>query len=144
RRGDDARMYAGLPWHVLRAVLSALPGVLVGALVGAAVLWAGDRALGEPRLLPTGVDASVVRWSAGLAALGVAWLAPTSMPLREGARATIGVLAPTRAARTVLGVLLAFLAAVGLLLAVGGDPAPVWSPLPEPPSLPDLPWVSTT
>ncbi|MFH5824924.1 protein kinase [Georgenia sp. AZ-5] len=130
RKGDDARMLAGLPWHLLRGVLGALPGAIAGALAGAAAWWAATAAA-DPRLTEP-----VVLWVAGAAALLVAWLLPTSRASRDGARAMIDVLTPTRGFRTLLVVLLlAVVAVVAAQTLLGSPPVPSWAPLPDPAAL---------
>ncbi|MPV39185.1 hypothetical protein [Georgenia subflava] len=130
RSGDDARMLAGLPWHLLRGVLSVLPGAILGSLAGAATWWLGSSATFAPD--PAVVEATV-RSGAGLVTLLVAWLTPTSRVAREGARAMVDVLTPTRGFRTLLVVLVLGVASVvALQLLLGASPTPLWSPLPDP------------
>lgn len=128
RPGDDARMLAGLPWHLLRGLLSVVPGLLLGLLTGAAASWVGSSA-GDPRL-----TAPVVLWGAAAAALGVAWLTPTTLPAREGARAAVDVLTPTAGFRALLAVLVLVVVAAVAAVVLLAPPSPSWAPLPE------LPW----
>ena len=128
RPGDDARMLVGLPWHLLRGVLSVLPGVVVGAVAGGATWWV-LTSLGDPRL-----GAPLVLWSAAAAALLAAWFTPGSWTARQGARALVDVLTPTRGFRTLLVVLVLVVAALFLAQTVVLAPAPPsWAPLPGPP-----------
>jgi serine/threonine protein kinase len=131
RSGDDARMLAGLPWHLVRGVLAVLPGAVLGALLGGATWWTvGRLAL----TLEPGVQEPVALLAGALVALLVAWLTPTSRPARDGARAMIDVLTPTRGFRALLVVLVLGVAAVvAVQVALGAAPAPDWSPLPAPP-----------
>lgn len=124
RPGDDARMIAGLPWHLARGVIGVVPGVLVGASLGVATWWfATASELAGP---------SAVLWMAGLAALAAAWLTPTSRAAREGARAVVDVLTPTRGFRALLvGLVLAVVLVVGAQVVLGAPPSPTWAPLPE-------------
>ncbi|WP_127126517.1 serine/threonine-protein kinase [Georgenia sp. SYP-B2076] len=138
RKGDDARMLVALPLHLLHGIFSSLLGVLIGGAFGAAawwaaVWWAGSGAA-DPRLTE-----QVVLWGAGLIALLIAWLMPTSAASREGARAMIAVLTPTRGFRTLLVVLvLAVVAVMAAQTVLGGTPEPNWAPLP----VPALPFVA--
>ncbi|QDC23612.1 hypothetical protein FE374_02290 [Georgenia yuyongxinii] len=128
RQGDDARMLAGLPWHLVRGVLSSLPGALIGVTVGAATWWI-LTALGDPRLVEP-----IVLWAAALLALLAAWFAPGGRAARDGARAMVEVLTPTRGFRALLVVLVLLVAVVLVAQTVLVAPAPPsWSPLPGPP-----------
>ena len=131
RPGDDARMLAGLPWHLLRGVLAVLPGTVLGVLLGGATWWTAGRA---PLTLEAGVQEPVALLAGALVALLMAWLTPTSRPARDGARAMIDVLTPTRGFRALLVVLVLGVAAVvAVQVALGLAPAADWSPLPAPP-----------
>ncbi|MCK6212466.1 protein kinase [Georgenia sp. EYE_87] len=131
RSGDDARMLAGLPWHLVRGVLAVLPGAVLGALLGGSTWWTVERL---PLTLGPGVQEPVALLAGALVALLVAWLTPTSRPARDGARAMIDVLTPTRGFRALLVVLVLGVAAVvAVQVALGAAPAPDWSPLPVPP-----------
>lgn len=127
RPGDDARMLAGLPWHLVRGAVSVLPGLLVGAGFAVAAWWIGTA---------TAVDSPPepgVLWGAALVGLGAAWLTPTSLAARQGARAMVDVLTPSRGFRALLVVLvLAVVAVVGLQVVLGQPPVPAWAPLPDP------------
>ncbi|GAA4414634.1 hypothetical protein GCM10023169_00160 [Georgenia halophila] len=128
RRGDDARMLAGLPWHLLRGLLVVLPGVAVGAVAGGVVWWLGGRA---PLGLVPNVQEPVVLWAGGLVALFLAWLTPTSDAAREGARAWLEVLTPGPGYRALLVVVfLGFALFIGVQVATGEAPAASWVPLP--------------
>ncbi|MPV89687.1 serine/threonine-protein kinase [Georgenia ruanii] len=128
RPGDDARMLAGLPWHLLRGALSVLPGVVVGAVVGGATWWV-LTSLGDPRLGPP-----LVLGIAAAAALLAAWFTPGGWTARQGARAMVDVLTPTRGFRTLLVVLVLVVAALLVAQTVVLAPAPPsWAPLPGPP-----------
>jgi hypothetical protein len=131
RSGDDARMLAGLPWHLVRGVLALLLGVVIGALLGAATSWVGLQA---PLALDEAVQRPAALWAGALVALAVAWLMPTSRSARDGARAMVDVLTPTRGFRALLVFLVLGVAAVvAVQVALGGAPAPTWTPLPAPP-----------
>jgi predicted Ser/Thr protein kinase len=133
RPGDDARMLAGLPWHLVRGVLAVLPGAVLGVLLGGATWWVVSRL---PLTLEAGVQPPVALLSGGLVALLVAWLTPTSRSARDGGRAMIDVLTPTRGFRALLVVLVLGVAAVvAVQVVLGAAPVPDWSPLPEPPAL---------
>ncbi|WP_447925865.1 protein kinase domain-containing protein [Georgenia muralis] len=126
RPGDDARMLAGVPWHLLRGLLSVVPGLVLGLLTGAAAWWVGISA-GDPRLTPP-----LVLWGAAAAALGVAWLTPTTLPAREGARAAVDVLTPTAGFRALLAVLVLVVVVAVAAVVLLAPPSPTWAPLPEP------------
>ncbi|WP_418606073.1 hypothetical protein [Georgenia sp. SUBG003] len=115
-------MLAGLPWHLVRGILALLPGVVLGVLLGAATTWVGLQA---PLTLEGGVQRPAALWAGALLALVVAWLMPTSRSARDGARAMIDVLTPTRGFRALLVVLVLGVAAVvAVQVALGGAPAP--------------------
>lgn len=132
RRGDDARMYAALPWHLLRAALGAVPGLLLGAVAGVVTYLVGSWVLLEG-LVPD-LTLTAVRWAAALVALVFAWAAFRGA--REGARSTISAVLPNGGARAAAALVLAVLLVLGLLpLIQGGVAQPDWAPLPTPPSL---------
>lgn len=132
RRGDAARMYATLPWHLVRAVLGAVPGLLLGAVAGVVAYLIGAWVLLEG-LVPD-LTLTAVRWVAALAALVLAWAAFRGA--REGARSTIGAVLPNGGARAAAAFVLTVLLVLGLVpLVQGGVAEPDWSPLPPPPSL---------
>ncbi|PFG39191.1 serine/threonine protein kinase [Georgenia soli] len=131
RSGDDARMLAGLPWHLVRGLLALLPGVVLGVLLGGVAWWVAGRA---PLSLEPAVQEPAALWAGALVALLVAWLMPSSRSAREGARAMIDVLTPTRGFRALLVVLVLGVAAVvAVQVALGAAPVASWAPLPEPP-----------
>ncbi|MHB1064370.1 MAG: serine/threonine-protein kinase [Georgenia sp.] len=126
RPGDDARMLAGLPWHLVRGAIGVVPGVLAGAGLGVVAWWVGTVLGGAA------ATESAVLWVAGLVGLGAAWLTPTSRVAREGARALVDVLTPTRSFRALLMTLvLAVVVVVGAQVALGQPPVPNWDPLPD-------------
>ncbi|UNX55284.1 protein kinase [Georgenia sp. TF02-10] len=129
RSGDDTRMVLGLPWHLVRAVLTVVPGALVGAGVAAVAWWAG-AGLADPRLTEP-----LVLWASGLLGLAAAWLTPTSAAAREGARAWIDVLTPGRGYRALLVVVVLLVTLVVAARVLSAPPAPVWAPLPDPTAL---------
>ncbi|MFC7404486.1 protein kinase domain-containing protein [Georgenia alba] len=128
RRGDDARMVAGLPWHLLRGVGVLLPGVAVGAVLGGVLWWFGGQVA-----LPVAanIQEPVALWAAGFLALFAAWLTPTSSAARDGARAWLDVLTPGPGYRALLvTVFLGYAAVVAVQVALGEAPAATWVPLP--------------
>lgn len=129
RSGDDARMVAGLPWHLLRGVLAVLPGVLIGAVMGGALWWFAPDLM--PAAVPTELHEPLTFWVAGLLALFVAWLTPTSASARDGARAWLDVLTPGPGYRALLvTVFLGYAAVVGVQVALDQTPDVTWTPLP--------------
>jgi hypothetical protein len=84
--------------------------------------------------LDEAVQRPAALWAGALVALAVAWLMPTSRSARDGARAMVDVLTPTRGFRALLVFLVLGVAAVvAVQVALGGAPAPTWTPLPAPP-----------
>ncbi|MEE6295572.1 serine/threonine-protein kinase [Georgenia wangjunii] len=131
RRGDAARAAVATPWHLLRSVLAALPGVLLGGIVGALAWWTTTAVLDPDHV----AQPQLLWFSAALATL-TAWCMPTAGGAREGARAVLGVIG--RGPRLALAgaALVCALVVAGLLLGQGsGEPS--WAPWPTPP----LPWV---
>lgn len=130
RRGDTARMYAGLPWHGVRAAVGLVPGLLVGAVTAVVVYLVGGWVLVDG--IAPGLPLTAVRWAAAWLGLLAAWIAAPSS--REGARSTVAALLPGPGVRVTAIVMLLIAAAVGLEPALlGGFPDPVWAPLPTPP-----------
>ncbi len=108
--------------------VGSLPGAVVGALVGAATWW-GLTSLDDPRLGPP-----LVLGIAAALALLAAWFTPGSWTARQGARALVDVLTPTRGFRTLLVVLVLVVVALLVAQTVVLAPAePSWAPLSGPP-----------
>jgi hypothetical protein len=95
RPSDPARVAFGLPWHLLRGLVGALPALALGAAVGLGG-YCGLVYLGGLRQSSAEVAAAAV--ACGLA---VAWWGPSGAETRHGARAALrGLLrtAPRRSA----------------------------------------------
>ncbi|ACQ79058.1 serine/threonine protein kinase [Beutenbergia cavernae DSM 12333] len=138
RRTDAVRAAAASPWYLVRALLTALPGILLGGVAAAATWWllaalASSDALVSVRVSVGGAVLDAVARALALAVgAAVAWWTPSSAWARSGARSVWAAWAPSpRAVRIWLGVLA--LAVVGVVIAVLVGDAVVWSPLPVPP-----------
>jgi hypothetical protein len=148
-RGDVVRAVLASPWHLVRGLVGLLPSLLVAAsvvtVVGGLLWWA----LQTGRLTipawgiapeadgagPAGTwTASAVLGIAVLAGLVAGWWGPLARGTREGARWTLGALAPGWSGAAVLTALTLAAAAVLAVLAATGQPI-TWWPLPGPPDV---------
>ncbi|PZR51624.1 serine/threonine protein kinase [Xylanimonas oleitrophica] len=109
-RGSDGVVAAlRLPWHVVAGTVGAVPQLLVAACAGVLVTVLGFWVFGDGRfvVLPRtdvasravgGVNATIVFCGVLAAAMLVAavagWFGPAGRTARQGARVTLGVLAP--------------------------------------------------
>lgn len=132
------------PWHLVRAVVGALPALAVGAVVADA-LWLLARSVLAARVVaapPAGAAAGLIPGNAEwvgraalaavvLTALATAWFGPWSRPSRNGARWVLTGLGDGGAAAGVLA--LALLACAAVLAALMITQDPVWWPLGGPP-----------
>lgn len=135
RRSDVAVASLASPLHVLRGALVSAVSVGLGVLAGIGVWWAVGLVTGsavDPLGGPGGLDPrgeSLAVGLAFLAAVTVAWLAPTSRPAREGTRTVLAVLPP----RSVVSALVVVVAVVVVIAAVAvvasGATTPEWAPL---------------
>ena len=123
-RSDDSRMWAAMPWYLLRSIVSAVFAVLMGAFVGflvllvlAGIINANGADAYEPAVAYRidGIGMAVVTALFLLSA----WLAPWAAATRRGAASIVDMVAPSSGGRT--GLVLAFLllASVFILLFVG-------------------------
>lgn len=126
-RGDDSRMWAATPWYLLRSVLATAFSVVVSLVVTVAVFYVGAKVLGFDST-PARVAASVSDYHriagflAGLTAiyLGVTWFIPWGAPTRRGGAKLVGLVAPSRAVRLVLSLVLLGVTGVIVLLVMAG------------------------
>lgn len=156
RRGDPARAVASWPWYLLRAVLGVLPAALVAVslvvLAGGVSWWllgTGRLVVAEPTAAaPAGELTANAAWVtpallAALTAVGLLalWFGPMQRATRDGARWTLGAVAPGGVgAATVVVLALLATGVVTALVLLGLDgvreaPVTVWWPLPGPPGL---------
>lgn len=127
RRSDVAVTSLATPLHALLAVLLLAPGAVVGVL-GGGILWG--------LLAPSGVTVLVTLVVVATATL-LTWWTPSSTTAREGIWAVLDVIAPGRASVWIWILIGLIVAAATATAAYLGAPAPVWTPLPEPP-IPDF------
>lgn len=148
-RGDGLRAAVASPWHLVRAVVGAVPSLLVAAS-GAVLVVVGGWWLVAPGrlvLLPSDdvaarsvgganepVVHSLVLALAMLVAVLLAWWGPAARTTREGARTALAHVAPGRVGGAVV-VVLALLALVLLVPPLLADPTVAWWPLPGEPAV---------
>ncbi|WP_263118128.1 serine/threonine-protein kinase [Cellulomonas sp. RIT-PI-Y] len=131
RRSDGFRGVIASPWHLLRALVTLVPSLLVSAalvtIVGGIGWWLlHDGATADP-LLEAGLLA--VTAVIGLIAL---WWGPVSATTREGARWTLGAVAPGRWGAAVVVVVALAVTALAVWSVVAGG-AVDFSPFGAPP-----------
>ena len=89
--GDNARMWAGTPWYLLRSLVAAIFALIPAVLVSSIVWVIGTRALGQDDSSPTILkdwhqyhrSGMVLYIMIALLAL-IAWLVPWGAPTRRG------------------------------------------------------------
>ena len=131
--GDNARMWAGTPWYLLRSLVAAIFALIPAVLVSSIVWVIGTRALGQDDSSPTILkdwhqyhrSGMVLYIMIALLAL-IAWLVPWGAPTRRGgARLVEAVLGDGGGPVIATAVLLA--AAIGLVtLHMMGVLHPAW------------------
>lgn len=141
RRSDALRAVASSPWHLLRALVTLVPSLLVATslvvillgvgwwLVGSGAVEGGPlRAAGDAPAPESVATLLVVAAAAGLAAL---WWGPAARTTRDGARWSLGGVAPGRGGATVVVLLALFGAGALVALAVTGTLVD-WAPFAAP------------
>ncbi|WP_315501303.1 protein kinase [Actinomyces radicidentis] len=126
-RGDDSRMWAAAPWYLLRSLVATAFAVVVSLLITVAVFYVGAKVLGFGST-PARVAANLSEYHriagflAGLTAiyLGVTWFIPWGAPTRRGGAKLVGLIAPSRAVRLVLSLVLLGVTGVIVLLVMAG------------------------
>ncbi len=125
-----------LPWHLLRAVIGAVPAVLVagtGVLTtGGVMLWLVDNEKVSWASSSQSLQ-WITLWSVALIVV-LMWFGPLTGLTRLGARVAISKAVPRGWPVAVVWGVSALLILL-LWQVVVGDHAPVWSPLPGPPNL---------
>jgi len=136
------------PWHLLRALVASVPSTLVAAsavvVLGGTSWWllTTDRLVVPPSAgadgtAPDGGNEpwvySVLLVAVVLVAAVLLWFGPVTLLARQGARVTLGALAPGWLG-SIVAVLVALVVTAYLVSVVlGGEPVH-WAPLQEPPS----------
>jgi hypothetical protein len=125
RRSDGLVAVISSPWHLLAGTLATLVTVLLpGALGVATVLLTGLLLSPDGRPSPGSLPAVA---AGALVAVLAAWWGAGGLPLRRGGRALVRGVAPGRAARVVVPLLLLAALAAGYLAWQHGSPD--WTPL---------------
>ncbi|SDQ62464.1 serine/threonine-protein kinase [Quadrisphaera sp. DSM 44207] len=131
RRSDGALTALGVPGHLLAALLTSVPALLLPALVGVSVAalvgWAVDpaTAVAPGQSLPLAAGAA--------AAVLTAWWGPGSASLRSGSRRIVRAVAPGPVGAQVAVAVLVLVALAAVLVVLGNQGQPDWSPLPASP-----------
>jgi serine/threonine protein kinase len=125
RRSDGLVAVISSPWHLLAGTLATLVTVLLpGALGVATVFLTGLLLSPDGRPSPGSLPAVA---AGALVAVLAAWWGAGGLPLRRGGRALVRGVAPGRAARVVVPLLLLAAFAAGYLAWQHGSPD--WTPL---------------
>ena len=131
--GDNARMWAGTPWYLLRSLVAGVFALIPAVLVFGAVWILGARAVGADDSSPTILEdwhlyhrsGAVLYVAVALLAL-IAWLAPWGTPTRRGgARLVEAVLGDGGGPVIATAVLLAVALGLVILHMMGVLP-PAW------------------
>ena len=120
-------MWAAAPWYLLRSLVATAFAVVVSLLITVAVFYVGAKVLGFGST-PARVAANLSEYHriagflAGLTAiyLGVTWFIPWGAPTRRGGAKLVGLIAPSRAVRLVLSLVLLGVTGVIVLLVMAG------------------------
>lgn len=157
RRSDGVRHTLLFPWYLVRAAFGVVPAVLVAASSAVIVLGTLWWTLQTNRWVPApvgratpdtqSVDQIVVAGTTNqswvfvaalclmaVVALLILWFGPLSRPTREGARITLGHIAPGGAGALAVALLVLIVSAVLVLWLVLEKPV-VWWPFTGPPDL---------
>ncbi|MDO4901184.1 serine/threonine-protein kinase [Actinomyces sp.] len=132
---DTSRMWASMPWYLLRSLVAGAAACIIGAVVGWLIYLLGGTALGFGNGDATGADATVLAsWSAyhrmgsllalvASAYMFIAWFVPWGAPTRRGGAHLIGMVLRSRSSRLIGGaVFVAVALGVVVLFAIGAIP----------------------
>lgn len=121
RRTDAVRGLLASPWHLVRSVVSVLPSLVVSAALVTVVGGVGWWVLHDGGAPDGAAEGGLLAVTAviGLIAL---WWGPGSRSTREGARWTLGAVAPGRWGAVALVLLVLAVTALALWSAAQGSP----------------------
>ena len=131
--GDNARMWAGMPWYLLRSLVASIFAFLPAALIAATVFTIGAMAIGTEDGNPTILKewhyyhrSGVVLFVAISLLVLITWLVPWGAPTRRGGARLVEVVLGDGGGPVIATAVLFAVASGLVILHVMGVLHPAW------------------